>query len=200
MRGLVAAETRLDRMEKILYKLIERQNEKGKTWAHITQQPAPAAGKTIPLPTTQRPAIRIRMEGAGEKTHGEILAEARQSIPGAYAIRPLRSGDIDVMVPDQATKDKILNQPEIEGIKVLRQDYLAELPGVPLSVSIASGKDADNTRLIQEICTATKRTIPTIAINQVRWLYNPKRDQRDRRGPVKTRGTVILSLPTLALQ
>jgi hypothetical protein len=129
------------------------------------------------------------MEGAGEKIHEEILAEARQSIPGAYAIRQLRSGDIDVMVPDQATKDKILNQPEIEGIKVLRQDYLIELPSVPLSVSIASGKDVDNTRLIYEICAATKRTIPNIAINQVQ----PKRDDRSdigKRVPPKQHGAV----------
>ena len=77
--------------------------------------------------TLQRATVRIRMEGTKDKSAGEILVEAKKVIPGAYAVRTLRSGDIDVVVPDQATKDRILNQPRIEGYKILWQDYLIEV-------------------------------------------------------------------------
>ena len=76
----------------------------------------------------ERTAIRIRLEGGKDKSPNEILTEAKKVILGAYAVRLLKSRDIDVMVPDQATKDCVLNQPEIEGCKILQQDYLIEVP------------------------------------------------------------------------
>ena len=78
--------------------------------------------------TPEHAAIRIRLEGGKDKSLNEILTEAKKVIPGVYAVRPLKSGDIDIMVPDQATKDRILNQPEIEGCKILQQDYLIKVP------------------------------------------------------------------------
>ena len=104
------------------------------------------------------------------------------------------------MVPDQATKDCILNQPEIEGCKILQQDYLIEVPWVPLSLCVNSRQEVDNSSIIQEICEGTKRTVPRIAINHIRWLHNPKAQVKHDQTIVKTKGTLIISLPTQALQ
>lgn len=95
-------------------------------------------------------------------------------IAGAYAVRQLRSGDIEVSVPDQHTNDRVLNQPQVKDLQILRQDYPVELWGVPLSTMIDSGRDANNTALLQGICTASKAIIPTLTINKFRWLDAPK--------------------------
>ena len=60
----------------------------------------------------------------------------------------MRSGDIEVMVPDQTAKDHALNQASIDGVKILRQDYFVEVPGVPLSLRVDSGKTANNQAFI----------------------------------------------------
>ena len=57
---------------------------------------------------------------------------------------------------DQNAKDKAFNQGEITGYKVLRQDYLVKVPGVPLAMNIKHGKAVENGEVIKEICTATK--------------------------------------------
>ena len=139
------------------------------------------------------------MDGAKDKTPAEILTEARKYIPGAYAVRPLRSGDADVMVPDQTAKDRAMARIDIEEFKILRQDYLVEIPGVPYTLKVENGRGARNDALLQEICNATKKIVPGIAINQVRWLHAPE-TQEIRGRPAQSRGTLILYLPTEAVQ
>jgi hypothetical protein len=198
-------DTRLARMEKTLEKLARgtpTMNGKLNTWAKIAAQGPAAARRPIAGGVPLRASVRIRMTGAKEMGHEEVLKEAKKYIPGAYAMKQLRSGDIDIMVPDQAAKDAALNRLEaesIEGMKILRQDYLIEIPGVPLSLKVCHGKDADNSGLIQNICAATKKIVSNITINTVRWLHAPD-SQKKRLGPIKTRGTLILSLPSQALQ
>jgi len=154
---------------------------------------------TRTLPTAHRTAVRVRIADAQGKTPAELLAAIKPAIQGAYAVRLLKSGDVDVMVPDQKTKNQALNQQEGEGYKILRQDYPVEIPGMPLSLGIKDGKGANNNEMIREICNATKKIIPGIAINRIRWLAgNKARVDRMRNG--KTRSTVIVSLPTQALQ
>jgi hypothetical protein len=97
----------------------------GQTWAKVAAQATHTATASVAL---QRTAIRIRLEGGKDKSAGEILTEAKKVIPGAYAVRLLQSRDIDVLVPDQATKDYILNQLDIEGYKILQHDYPIEVP------------------------------------------------------------------------
>jgi hypothetical protein len=201
-RGHNATEERLIRIESSLEKLtktsLAQKNQIGQTWAKVAAQ---QATRTVPASVeSQRTAIRIRLEGGKDKNASEILTEAKKAIPGAYAVRLLQSGDIDVIVPDQTTKDRVLNQPEVEGCKILRQDYLIEVPGVPLRLRVNSGKDADNSSLIREICEGTKRTIPGIAINRIRWLHDPEAQAKRAQAEGKTRGTLILGLPTQALQ
>ncbi len=78
------------------------------------------------------------------------------------------------MMTDQNAKDKALNQGEIAGYKVLRQDYPVEIPGVPLIMNIKHGKAVENEEVIKEICITTKKIIPGITINRIRWLHDAK--------------------------
>jgi hypothetical protein len=53
--------------------------------------------------------VRIRLDRAKDKTPKEILIEVRKYILGAYTIKKLNSGDIDIIVPSQAVKNRLLN-------------------------------------------------------------------------------------------
>jgi hypothetical protein len=188
-------EARLKSLEdKIDTIAVSMKASKGQTWANVA-----AASTVRTLPTAQRTSVKVRIANTEGKTPTELLAAVRPTIQGAYAVRPLKSGDIEVMVPDQKAKDHALNQQEVEGCKILRQDYPVEVPGVPLSVTIKDGKGDGNADLIKEICHGTRKTVPGIMINRVRWLLDDSaRAERIRNG--KTRSTVIISLPTQALQ
>ena len=162
-------EQRLTRIETILESLVQSQvsssnGSSGPSWAAV----AAKAARIEAAPIAQRLAVRVRMADTEGKSNAELLSAAKIAIPGAYAIKAMRSGDIEVMVPDQATKDRVLNQQSVKEVKILRQDYLVEIPGMPLSMRIASGKNADNHELIQELIKANKRLIPSIAINKIR--------------------------------
>ena len=165
------------------------------TWAGVAAQGI----RQVVEPLSQRTAVRVRMPGSKDKSPTELLAAVKPLIMGAFAVKQLRSGDIKVTVPDQRTKDRVLNQPQVKDLRILRQDYPVELWGVPLSTQIESGKDANNTILMQGMCTASKAIIPTLSINKIRWLHAPKQHEvRLQMG--KTRGTIVVSLPTQALQ
>ncbi len=75
---------------------------------------------------------------------------------------------------DQNVKDKALNQGEITGYKVLRQDYLIKIPGVPLTTDIKHRKAVENEEVIKEICTTMKKIILGITINRIHWLHDTK--------------------------
>ena len=148
---------------------------------------------------TARPAVRIRCEALSSKKPTEILKAVTPIITGAYAARTLRSGDIEVAVVTQQDKDRALNNLNTQEFQVLRQDYPVELWGVPLDTPIDHGRNADNSRIISGIKEATKRLIPNLHINKIRWLHSPKEHaERIKRG--KVRGTLIVSLPTQEAQ
>jgi hypothetical protein len=141
------------------------------------------------------------MENSSGKQPGEVLSAVKQAIPSAIAVKTLKSGDIDVHVTSQKVKDQVLNGPTVQGIKILRRDYLLEIPGVDLTLQVNNGKNADNTELINTICAATKRIIPEITITRVRWLHNPEaQKKRNAARPMQTRGTLIIGVPTQAIQ
>jgi hypothetical protein len=175
-----------------------------KTWANVAAQQAKdirtARATGPPIGTT----IRIRPEGDLKgRSPKDLLEIARKAIPAALAVRPLRSGDIDLHVKNQAIKDKILNGPHPAGFKVLRKDYLLEIPSVPLATTVASGKHGDNQQLIQEICTATRRQIPGLTISKISWLHDITSHAaaaRAKAKPATARGTLIIGVPTQALQ
>lgn len=124
----IPGEERLTRMEAKLNKLMERKTgeaniTKGGTLATVAAQ----AARTASEPLTKRPAVRVRILGAEEKSAAELLADVKPIISGAYAVRPLRSGDAEVMVPKQLTKDKALNQQMTGNVNILRQNYSIEI-------------------------------------------------------------------------
>jgi hypothetical protein len=167
-------------------------------WADVASRPS-RTGSTPSPPTTNRPTVRVRIPDAAGKTSKELLDIVKPTISGAIAARPLRSGDIEITVIDQKTKDRTLNQSETEGIKILRQDYAIEIWGVPLSLQVNHGKSADNTELIKAICASSKRMLPDLAINRIGWLHSPKQHEM-RLGAGKQRGTLIISCPTQEIQ
>jgi hypothetical protein len=186
------------RIESTLDKLVKKSAGPAKTWAHVAAGP-PESRRPIAADTPNRVAVRIRMEGSQEKTPGEILNAAKEYITDAFAVRQLRSGDVDVMVPDQDAKDRALSQPDVHNIKILRQSYLIEVPGVPHSLGVAGGKSADNAEVIRKICTESKKVTLGLVIDYVKWLHVLE-VQRARVGPLKTRGSLIFTLPSKAMQ
>ena len=120
----------------------------------------------------------------------------------AIAVRKLQSGDVDVFVKDQTAKDLALCQNSYQGLKVLRQDYVLEIPGVPLNLQVASGPHADNGELIRRIKKDTARLNPTLEITMVRWLHDAKAQAKRNQetGKVKTKGTLLVHCPTQDIQ
>jgi hypothetical protein len=200
-------EDRLARMEEMMKALFIAPNSPNRsptasqkilTWADVASRSTRTGSAPSP-PATNRPTVRVRIPDAEGKSAKELLDIVKPTISGAYAARSLRSGDIEIMVPDQKTKDRVLNQAETEGIKILRQDYPIELWGVPLSLQVNYGKAADNTELIKAIVSASKRTVPDLAINRIGWLHSPKQHKK-RLDAGKQRGTLIISCPTQEIQ
>jgi hypothetical protein len=56
----------------------------------------------------------------------------------------LRSGDINVTMPDELLKDRAQNLLLTDGFKVYKKDYYVEVPGVPLRVEVAPKKYTTN--------------------------------------------------------
>ena len=116
----------------------------------------------------------------------------------------LHSGDINVTVPDEASKDRAYGLPSTETLKIFRKDYLVKVPSVPLSVRVACEKGADNIGLAIAICEASKAVSPGLQITSIRWLHSQisrarhVRDASDK--PAKTRGSLIIGLPTQEMQ
>jgi hypothetical protein len=86
----------------------------------------------------------------------EILKEVKKIISKAAAIRVLYSGDIDVIMPDKAFKDKAHGLPLTKKLKIYKKDYLIEISGIPFSVRVVCEKGADNTYLITAICEVSR--------------------------------------------
>jgi hypothetical protein len=86
----------------------------------------------------------------------EILKEVKKTILGAAAIRVLYSGDIDVIMLDEAFKDRAHGLPLTEKLKIYKKDYFIKILNVPLSVCVACEKEADNTHLVTAICEASR--------------------------------------------
>ena len=173
------------------------------TWAQVaassTRSSSDSLASRLALPT-----VRVHMDKARGMENEDILKEVKKTIPGAAAIRLLRSGDIDVTVPTEAARDRAMGIPPTEDLKVYRKDYLVEIPGVPLSLRVASEKSADNTQLASSICEASRPVAAGLRITRIRWLHNEvkraqkARDTGDKRA--KTRGSLIVGLSTQEMQ
>jgi len=165
------------------------------TWVGVTAQGI----HQIVEPLLQHTVIRVRLPDSKDKSPMELLVTVKPLIAGAYAVKQLRSGDIKVAVPDQRTKDCVLNQSQVEDLQILQQNYSVKLWGVPLSTSIDNGKSANNTALMQGMCNAFRIIIFTLSINKIHWLHALKQHESHLQMS-KTRGIIVISLPTQALQ
>ena len=148
-------EKRLDRIETLL------RTEKGAgsqtpvpapSWAAIAAQSTRDA--RVPH-VTQRPTVRAKIPEATKMTTEEVLREAKKVIPSAVAVRMLRSGDVDITVPNEEARLKAQALPPAEGMKVYKKDFLIEVPGVPLKTRVVSEKGANNTLLVFQIAAAS---------------------------------------------
>jgi hypothetical protein len=155
-------EERLERIENLLQKSSKQQEApKNATWPDIVaggtrhNHSDYAYGNHVTL-NHKWHTVRIQLAQAKGLESEQILQEVKKTIPGAAAVRVLRSGDIDVTVPDEATKDKVYTLPATEGLKVYRKDYTIEVPGVPVSLVVAEGPQANNTALATRIIDASK--------------------------------------------
>jgi len=70
-------------------------------------------------------------------------------------------------MPNTQEKDATLAALDSKGFKVIRRDYLVEVMGVPLSLSIGTGPRADNSDRIKEILQANRRNIGGLQINRI---------------------------------
>ena len=191
-------EDRMLALEKVVKESLE------KPVCKTAPQPAPLMGgrptyASIVAPPATKAAVRIRVEGANKMQPAELLNKAKLHINGAYAVRQLRSNDTEVFVQSVSQRDAALRMAQPKEFCVLKQDYPVEILGVPLGTIIHGGKNANNSVAIFKMTTETKARIPGIQINRVRWLYDGKEHTWVKENG-HTRGSVIASLPTEALQ
>ncbi len=106
------------------------------TWAGVTAQGI----RQAIAPLSQRTAVRVRVPVSQGKSPTKLLAKVKPLIPGAYAVKQLLSRDIEVSVLDQRTKDRVLNQPKVKELRILRQDYPVELWGYHCPHKLTVGK------------------------------------------------------------
>ena len=95
------------------------------SWAEIAAAPLP------PTVTTPRGrAITLRPKDKDNTFKGketqEILKEVRMDLPGAVGVRPLRSGDIRVVLKDLKEKENAIKNGNLGGARILRQDFHAK--------------------------------------------------------------------------
>ena len=193
-------EARLDRIENLL----KPSSGNGQpittlnSWAAIAAQGVRNAGAVEALQPT-RHTIRVQLANAEGQNNESILKEVKKTIPSAAGVRVLRSGDIDVTVPDEAAKDRAQGLPSTEGLKIMRKDYLVEIPSVGLQVRVNTGKNADNSLLAQTICDSSRSLTPGLQITRIRWLHSSNEHER-RVNAGKERGSLIVGFPTQDMQ
>jgi hypothetical protein len=159
-------EVRLKAIEDTLKALKRPDEGKRPSWAEIAAESVRPAG--IPTaPPQERNRIRATMPQAKGMGNQEILKEIKKTIPGAAAIRVLYSGDINIIVPDEATRDRAQGLPPTQDLKIHKKDYLVEVLGVPLNTRVAGGKQANNETLASTITEASKSLTPGIRITRV---------------------------------
>lgn len=164
------------------------------TWADIAACPltttaAIPRGRAITLRPTENNTFK------GKETQ-EILKEIRTDLPGAVGVRPLRSGDIRVVLKDLKEKEHAVKKGSVGSARILRQDFPVEVSGVPLQIKVHHGKEAEarNHTLIQEI-TKDNRYLTTGAISRVGWLHGERTAKSG-----KARSSLVVYLSTEGLR
>ena len=125
-------------------------------------------------------------------TPQEILSalDKRMERVGPLAARKLQSGDIRLVVQhkDYAIRNKEALQSNINAT-ILRQNHPIEVCGVPLSLGVKSGKDADNSSLLKQLSTQTGKLVSGVQFTRVGWIPN-----KPKQLAPKARSSLILGV------
>jgi hypothetical protein len=201
--GKEGVEGRLDRIEQLLLKGtgLPTHAERAlgpQTWANVASSPRQAGGQQGLLPT--RHTIRVQAPAVTGLENAEILREIKKTVSNAIAVRVLQSGDIDVTMPDELSKDRAQNLPPTDGFKIYKKDYFVEVPGVPLRIVVAPEKYATNEVLARQIAEESKAIAPGLQITRIQWLHSQKDSTRRMRevseSHPKTRGSLLVAFRT----
>ena len=72
---------------------------KGKSWASVASSSYKAAIiRSMDIP--KRAVVRVRLKGVKDKSFAKLLSKIKKVILGAFTMRQLRSGDIDIIISD----------------------------------------------------------------------------------------------------
>jgi hypothetical protein len=152
----------------------------------------------------QRASIELRLEkkrtDRTKETPEEQLARIQKAIPGAQAIitHPQSSEKISVLVSSAARRDQILQAgvQGLEGAKVIRRPRLVMVSKVSLHEAIKNRKCEENNKWMKKV----QRRNPGLVIERVAWLYTDKDLNRRRAEGKQTKGSIVMSLATEAMQ
>jgi hypothetical protein len=139
------------------------------SWAEIAANPPTPS---IAIPRGRAVTVRPPTGKYKDKEPQEILRDLKADIPGAVGVRPLRSGDIRVVLRDTKAKEQAMRKGSAGDVQVLRQDYPVEVAGVPLTIPITHGREGDarNAPLIHELHKDNKH-IQGNLITRVAWIH-----------------------------
>ena len=117
-------EARLDRIESLLgapaaaiQTLLPGQS---KTWAKVAAKGMRQGGAPEAL-LPPRHTVRVQMAQAKGLSNDEILKEVKKTISGPATIRVLHSGDINVTVSDESSKDRAQGLPRQSNSRSLKK-------------------------------------------------------------------------------
>ena len=78
------------------------------------------------------------------------------------------------------------------GVKIIREDFPIEVLGVPTSITVQHGKEADNSETIKKIKQGTERIIPGFDISRVAWIHGKKSLQPRKDGRTPQAASLII--------
>lgn len=162
------------------------------TWAAVAAAPR----DTRTLPTPNRYTVRVQAPEMKELDAPEALKEVKKVISGAIAVRKLRSGDIDVYVPNETARERALATESTAEVRIIRQDFQVEVQGVPITLPLGFGPQEESNPTVRQIITDTGCIAPGLEITRIQWLHGKREHEERLRGAVKTRGTLIIGFRT----
>ena len=117
------------------------------------------------------------------KPPSEMLGQIKGALPGAVAVRSLKSGDMRVTFASVASKTEAIRvadrAQEKLGARIVRPTYAVEVRGFPTRYPISHGKGADNSAIIDGFRRDSRLMYPgrDLDIAQVGWINGPKTAQ-----------------------
>jgi hypothetical protein len=183
--AIISIAARLDAMEKNAKKTPEPTPMSNRTWAQVSADTGP-----------KRAMVEVRlteMEGAVPLTSEEKLQKVRKVIPDAKAIQqhPRAANKLSVLVETAVRKDQIMSVGIAENneVKLIRRPRLIMITGTRLNSEVTVGPSEENKAWLKAFNTKNK-----VNATRVAWLYDRKKLEAVRNDPMRTRGSLIVSL------